>query len=143
MISAIARQLLVICALALLPGIGEAFYLRHSVPWNARLMADETVDISTAKGWAQNVIWVDARMDYEYAQKHIPGAVLLNEDHWNELLPAFLAQWSSDKKIVVYCSSKSCNRAEEVAHRLRTEMQLPNDIRVLQGGWEEWQKQQH
>ena len=141
MTSAVVRQLVVICALALVPAAGEAFYLRRSVPWQSRLAADETVDLATARSWGDNVIWIDARPDNEFAQDHIPGALSLNVDRWNELFPSFVTHWSPDKKIVVYCSSKSCNLAEEVARRLRTESQLPNDIRVLQGGWEEWLKQ--
>jgi rhodanese-related sulfurtransferase len=63
----------------------------------------------------------------------------LNEDRWNELLSQFLAtQWSPEKKIVVYCSAASCNLAEDVARRLREEAKLPNEIRILKGGWEAW-----
>jgi rhodanese-related sulfurtransferase len=63
----------------------------------------------------------------------------LNEDRWNELLPTLLAQWSLEKKIVVYCSSQSCNASREVAKRLRNEAQLKN-VFVLDGGWEQWLK---
>ena len=137
---AIARQALILCALALLPAIGEAFSLRDKIPWQSRLAADETVDLDMAKRWGADAMWVDARPDNEFTQDHVPGAISLNEDRWNELLPQFIAQWSPDKKIVVYCSSKSCNLAENVARRLRDEAKLPNDIRVLTGGWEEWLK---
>ena len=54
-------------------------------------------------------------------------------------MPQFLANdWSPEKKIVVYCSAASCNLAEDVARRLRAEAKLPNDIRILKGGWEAW-----
>src|SRR6266480_4482142 len=96
------------------------------------------VNLDQAKSWGTNAIWVDARPDNEFEQDHVPNAILLNEDRWNELLPLFLAQWSPEKKVVVYCSTKSCNLAREVARRLREEAKLPNDIRVLEGGWEEW-----
>jgi rhodanese-related sulfurtransferase len=66
-------------------------------------------------------------------------ALSLNEDRWNELLPQFLAVWSPGKKIVVYCSSLSCNASREVARRLRKEAQIP-DVFVLEGGWEAWVK---
>jgi rhodanese-related sulfurtransferase len=85
------------------------------------------------------VIWVDARPENEYEQGHIPRAILLNEDRWNELLPQFLGQWSPEKRVVVYCSAKSCNLAGDVARRLREEAQL-KDVYVLEGGWEEWLK---
>ena len=84
-------------------------------------------------------MWVDARPENEFQEGHIPNAISLDEDHWNELLPQFLAQWSPEKKVVVYCSTKSCNLAGDAARRLRDEAQLKN-VFVLEGGWEEWLK---
>ncbi len=97
------------------------------------------VTLTHARAWGENTIWVDARSDEEFAHGHVPGAILLNEDHWNELLPQFLQKWSPEKKVVVYCSSQSCNASREVARRLRVEAQLKN-VFVLEGGWEEWLK---
>ena len=136
----ILREGLILIALAALPAIGEGFYFRDKVSWQSSIPASELVTVDQAKAWGDTVIWVDARPDDEFARDHIPNAIPLNEDRWNELLPQFLSSWSSDKKIVVYCSAESCNLAKEVAKRLREEAQLPNDIRVLQGGWEEWLK---
>jgi len=95
------------------------------------------VTVAQARAWGGNAIWVDARPDNEFARDHVPGALSLNEDRWNELLPQFLAAWSQEKKVVVYCSSQSCNASREVARRLRNEAQLKN-VFVLEGGWEEW-----
>ena len=127
-------------ALALLPAIGEAVYFRDKISWQTPIPASEAVTVGLAESWGDNAIWIDARPDEDFARDHVPGAISLNEDRWNELLPQFLASWSPDKKIVVYCSAQSCNAAREVAERLRKEAALPNDIRVLEGGWEEWQK---
>jgi rhodanese-related sulfurtransferase len=134
------RQATLLVVLAFVPAIGEAIYFRDKVPWQTRLTSGETVDVDLARSWGESAMWVDARPDNEFEANHIPRAIPLNEDRWNELLPQFLAQWSPEKKIVVYCSAASCNLAEDVARRLRNEAKLPNDIRVLQGGWEEWQK---
>jgi len=99
------------------------------------------VTVVQARAWGENAIWIDARPDEEFARDHVPGAVSLNEDRWNELLPQFLAVWSPEKKIVVYCSSQSCNASREVAHRLRNQAQPPmQNVFVLEGGWEEWLK---
>lgn len=138
MIARTLRQAALLVALAFVPAIGQAIYYRDKVSWNSRLTSGEMVDVDLARSWGDGAIWVDARPDNEYEADHVPGAISLNEDRWNELLPQFLAQWSPEKKIVVYCSSKSCNLAEEVAKRLREEAKLPNDVRVLSGGWEEW-----
>ena len=133
------RQALLLAALALIPGIGEAIYFRDKVSWRSPIPASEMVTLTQARAWDENTIWVDARPDAEFEREHIPGAVLLNEDRWNELLPQFLTMWSPEKRVIVYCSSQSCNASREVARRLRDEAQLKN-VFVLQGGWEEWLK---
>ena len=133
-------EALAIAALACLPAIGEGFYFRDKVSWQSAIPVSELVTVEQAKSWGDGAIWVDARPDDEFAADHVPCAISLNEDHWDDLFPAFRERWSPDKKIVVYCSAESCNLARDVARRLREQDQLPNDIRVLQGGWEEWRK---
>lgn len=135
--SSLVRQALILFALAFLPGIGQAIYFRDKVSWQSPVPASEMVTVAQARAWGGNAIWVDARPDLEFEREHVPGAVLLNEDRWNELLPQFLTTWSPEKRVVVYCSSQSCNASREVARRLRDEAQLKN-VFVLQGGWEEW-----
>ena len=103
------RQALILAALALLPGIGQAIYFRDKVSWQSPIPASEMVTVAQARAWDGNVIWVDARPDAEFERDHVPDAVPLNEDRWNELLPQFLVTWSPEKRVVVYCSSQSCN----------------------------------
>ena len=135
------RQALILVALAFLPAIGQAIYFRDKVSWRLPVPASEMVTVVQARAWGENAIWIDARPDEEFARDHVPGALSLNEDRWNELLPQFLAVWSPEKKIVVYCSSQSCNASREVAHRLRNQAQPPmQNVFVLEGGWEEWLK---
>ena len=135
--SSLVRQALILAGLALVPGLGQAIYFRDRVSWRSPIPASEMITVTQAHAWGGNAIWVDARPDEEFARDHVPGALSLNEDRWNELLPQFLAAWSPEKKIIVYCSSQGCNASREVAHRLRNEAQLPN-VFVLKGGWEEW-----
>ena len=130
---ALLRESALLLALALLPAAVQALYLRE------RMAESDLVEVETARAWGANVIWVDARPADEFERDHVAGAVSLNEDRWGEALPQFLANdWSPEKKIVVYCSAASCNLAEDVARRLRAEAKLPNDIRILKGGWEAW-----
>ena len=137
--SGLLRQIVLLAAAALVPAIGEAIYFRDRVSWQSPIPASELVTVDQARAWATGAIWADARPDADFARDHVPGALPLNEDRWNELLPQFLAAWSPDKKVVVYCSAQECNAAREVAKRLRDEAQL-KDVFVLQGGWEEWLK---
>jgi rhodanese-related sulfurtransferase len=137
--SGAAGQALLLIGLAFLPAIGQAIYFRDKVSWQSPIPASEMVTVTQARAWSDSAIWVDARPDEEFQRDHVPDAIPLNEDRWNDLLPQFLARWSPEKKVVVYCSAQSCNAAREVAKRLRDEAQL-KDVFVIQGGWEEWLK---
>jgi rhodanese-related sulfurtransferase len=131
---------MLLIALAFLPAIGQALYLRDKVSWQSPVSPSESVTLEQARAWGASVIWLDARPDEEFARDHVPGALSLNEDRWNDLVGPFLAMWAPDKKVIVYCSSQGCNASREVAKRVREEAQLKN-VFVLQGGWEEWLKQ--
>ena len=133
------REGLLLVALACLPAIGEGIYFRDKISWRSSIPASELVTVGQARAWGDGAIWVDTRPDEEFVRDHVPGAFSVNEDHWNELLPQFLPNWSSEKKVVVYCSAESCNAARDVAKRLRDEAQL-KDVFILEGGWEEWVK---
>ena len=134
-----AREALILIALAALPAIGEGIYFRDKISWQSPIPLSELVTVDQARAWGDGAVWVDARPDEEFARDHVPGAFSVNEDHWNELLPQFLPNWSPGKKVIVYCSAESCNAARDVAKRLRDEAQL-TEVFVLQGGWEEWLK---
>jgi rhodanese-related sulfurtransferase len=138
-VKALLRQSVVLLALALLPAAVQAVYFRDRLPWQSRVAESDLVSLDIARDWGANAIWVDARATDEFERDHVPGAVSLNEDRWGEALAQFLAKdWSPEKKIVVYCSAESCNLAGDVARRLRDEAKLPNEIRILKGGWEAW-----
>jgi rhodanese-related sulfurtransferase len=127
--------------LAFLPAIGQAIYYRNAASWQQPPVDSAPVTMAQATDWGDAVLWIDARSEEQFASGHVPGALRLNEDEWNTLLPQVLAAWSPERKLVVYCSRQSCNLSHEVAERLRKEAGLKN-IFVLQGGWEEWQKQE-
>jgi len=137
--SSLVAQAVILAALALLPAAGEAIHFRDKISWRSAIPPSEMVTVDKAREWGDVAIWVDARPDEEFAADHVPGAISLNEDRWNELLPQFLTVWTPGKKVVVYCSSLSCNASREVARRLRKEAQL-SDVFVLEGGWEAWLK---
>ncbi len=137
LVKTLLGQALLLLGFAALPAIGEAIYYRDKVSWQTPVAASEMVTVAQARAWGDDAIWIDARPEEEFEQEHVPGAVLLNEDRWNELLPLMLATWSPEKRVVVYCSSQSCGASREVARRLRKEAQLKN-VFVLEGGWEAW-----
>ena len=131
------RQAAVLAIAAFLPAIGEAVYLRQQISWQSPVADGDSATIAQTQAWGTNVLWVDARPAEDFQREHIPRAVSLNEDRWDESLPAFLETWSPDKRVVVYCSSEGCGASREVARRLRDEAGLKN-VFVLTGGWESW-----
>lgn len=136
---ALVYQCLALLGLAILPGIGQVLYYRDRVSWEAPVALADQVTVAQAAAWGGAALWVDARPEDQFEREHVPGAVLLNEDRWEELLPPMLAVWSPEKRVVIYCSSQSCGTSREVAHRLRAEAGLKN-VFVLEGGWEAWLK---
>ncbi|MBV9009754.1 MAG: rhodanese-like domain-containing protein [Verrucomicrobia bacterium] len=131
-----ARQVLLILSLALLPAVVQAVYMRNRLSWRQPATADE-VSVQEAKSWGREAMWIDARPGTEYEKEHVPGALPLSTDEWDNLLPAVLNSWSPERKLVVYCSKQTCGASREVARRLREEAGLKN-VFVLTGGWEAW-----
>jgi rhodanese-related sulfurtransferase len=131
-------EAVLLVALAALPAIGEALYLRERVPWQEKPAAEE-ITVKEAQALGEKVMWVDARPENEFTAAHIPGAILLNTENWDSLLPQLLNTWTPDRELVVYCSKQTCGASQEVARRLREEAGLTNVV-VLKGGWEAWQE---
>jgi rhodanese-related sulfurtransferase len=130
------RQVITLLLLALPLAVATGLWHPRRPAWQS-----DEVTLAAAMGWGKSVIWVDARPDADFARGHIPGAIPLNEDRWDDLLPGLTDQWDTTRKVVVYCSSLSCQTSHDVARRLRDEDQMPN-VFVLQGGWEAWLKQE-
>jgi rhodanese-related sulfurtransferase len=134
MIAQALRQLAALLALALAPAlVSGVLQLKRTEPTTAH----EEVAASVAQAWGDRVLWVDARGRAEFSRGHIPDAVLLNEDEWDRLVPAFLAAWVPEKFVVVYCDGGSCEASHAVARRLREELKIEN-VHVLKGGWTAW-----
>lgn len=136
MIARTLRQAAILLGLALLPAlVAGGFQLK----WRPEepLAAGE-VRVATARLWADRVMWVDARPRARYQAGHIPGALLLNEDEWDTLVPAFLDSWDPEKTLVVYCDGGGCEASHAVAGRLRQDFSIET-VYVLKGGWAAWQ----
>src|SRR5947209_2615965 len=134
---AVFIQTIALLAFAFVPAIGHAIYERQRIHWDEAQLTENEVTLQQANEWGESTLWIDARSDEQFEKQHIPGAISLNEDRWNELLPQTMTAWSPEKRLVVYCSSQSCALSREVARRLRDEAGLKN-VYVLHGGWEAW-----
>ena len=91
-----------------------------------------------AKHSAVDKVWVDARSRAKFERKKIPGAVLLNAEEWDELVPKFLDAWGPDKTVIVYGEEEN-DSAATIALRLREELKIEN-VWVLHGGFDEWSR---
>lgn len=80
------------------------------------------------------LLWVDARSESDYQRGHLPGAVHLPPEAWNERLGALLERVTGELTVVVYCNP-GCGSAEEVARRLR-ELGIER-VHTLEGGYRE------
>jgi rhodanese-related sulfurtransferase len=95
------------------------------------------VDVATARSWAGQVVWIDARPAAAFAAGHIPDAVNLTEATWEDQLAGVIALWRPEARLIVYCDGAGCQASTAVARRLRRELP-PGPIHVLTGGWPAW-----
>src|SRR5579862_2319274 len=132
------RQSLVLVCVALAPAFLCGLYHPKRPRFATEAITAGEIPLSMAKQLGAKALWIDARSKADYEAKHVPGALLLNEDDWDRLLEPVLDEWSNDRVIVVYCSSLRCQASHEVAARLRDEVGL-SPVYVLKGGWETWE----
>ena len=102
-----------------------------ALPWNA---SDFEIDLAAAQTW-EDALWIDARIEKDFQAGAYPGALLVNEESWEEGFVGVLERWEPGAPIIVYCSSQSCLRSHHVAERLREELGA-EDVYTLRGGWE-------
>lgn len=132
----ILKQAAWLLLVALLPA-ALAAWLHPQVPaWSREAAGAPEVTPEQVRHWSGPIVPVDARSESAFQTRHVPGAVLLNEDRWDDLLPGFLAVWTPEARVVVYCD-ENCHLSQEVARRLMREMGLRN-VHVLKGGLAAW-----
>lgn len=84
--------------------------------------------------WIQeraNIAVVDVRAPADYARGHIPGAISLPKERWQEA-----AGLRKDRVNVVYCYSQVCHLAAAAAREL-ADKGFP--VMELEGGFQTWQ----
>lgn len=90
--------------------------------------------------WQGKVLWIDARIQEQYDEAHIPGAVLLNEQHFEEQLFSLLdILQTNTKPIILYCNAAKCDASRKILERLKQTLSIENAF-VLKGGWSAWQQ---
>lgn len=103
------------------------------------LRDDEVSMQAIHERWNNDVLWIDARPQEQFDAGHVPGALLLNEQNFdNQLFHHLDALQTNKKPIVVYCSAAKCDASRNILERLKQMFALENAF-VLKGGWKAWQ----
>lgn len=129
-------QIAILLLLALVPAAVSALAHPRKPRWEP-LRTRLEIEASEARALKGPVLWIDARSKLFYENAHIPGALPLDQEEWEALLPAVLGKWKPGMAVIVYCSGTTCDASREVARRLREEAGMTN-VSVLKGGWEAW-----
>ncbi len=137
----IFRDGVLLLVLAALPALLTGWLHPKRPVWSWNKPSVTEVELCDVARWSPPVLWIDARTADAFHTQHVPGAILLNEQSWDQLFPGFLDGWQPSAKIVVYCDSSSCDASQAVALRLQHDLNQ-TDIYVLKGGWATWLKTQ-
>ena len=130
------RQAAALLLAASLPALISAWVTHPQ--WDENALREGEIALAAASAQQPPPLWIDARSAKEFAARHIPGALPLNEDDWDGLLPNVLQQWQPEQAAIVYCSAKHCQTSHDVAKRLKEFNVGP--VYVLKGGWEAWRR---
>lgn len=106
------------------------------------LRDDEVGLKQIAERWQGDVIWLDARPKDQYEKAHIPGALMLNEQGFDEQLLAILdTLQTATKPVIIYCGGEKCEASREMREKLTQRVPI-EDCYILKGGWPAWQAAQ-
>ena len=135
------RQSAALLVAALVPALLAAGLHPRRPAWSLAAAAQPEVTWAQVSAWPGPVLPVDARPAAAYEQRHVPGALPLNEAQWETELPAVIQAWHPGMRVVVYCDDAGCGASQSVARRLRRELGI-DQVFVLKGGWGAWLKAQ-
>lgn len=79
---------------------------------------------------------VDVRSNAQFGEGHIPGAVLLPIETFDQMIGEFFVEYPLDTCLVLYCAGRECLDSHRVAHSLETFGFT--HIRIFSGGFVEW-----
>lgn len=80
--------------------------------------------------------FVDARSEQEFRVGHIPGALLLSKDTFEETIVPWKALVPPDTVLITYCAGAGCESSSELAALLMEEGYT--QVKVFFGGWKQW-----
>lgn len=137
----VIRQALILLLLAVAAAWGtHAWHPRAPALYLVQepLRDDEVSMQAIQERWKGDVLWIDARIQEQFDAGHVPGALLLNEQKFDEQLFGHLDTLQTNTKpIIIYCSAAKCEASRHVLERLKQTLPVEN-VFVLKGGWQAW-----
>jgi rhodanese-related sulfurtransferase len=83
-----------------------------------------------------STIFLDVRSEADYEFGHIPGALSVPDEQFEQRFPALKTRLQQARTIVVYCKSQDCGKSLWTALRLQNEGLT--QARIYPYGWNEW-----
>jgi rhodanese-related sulfurtransferase len=128
-----------VASVVLLSSVSPAVLPLHAAA-SVALSKEESgqLDLSATKALfdSHSACFVDARSESAYSISHIKGAHSLSYSRFDEQFSDFTQKINIESLIVVYCIGPSCNKARNVAEKLKKNGY--RDVRVYSGGLVEW-----
>jgi rhodanese-related sulfurtransferase len=81
-------------------------------------------------------VFVDARSAKEFGAGHIPGALLLPLEDFDEAVSSWKDLIPLETLLITYCAGAGCDSSLDVAEWLKEEGY--SQVKVFFGGWEQW-----
>lgn len=85
-----------------------------------------------------NTIFLDARLEPDYKAGHIPRALNLPFEEFEQYYPKVEPLLSKNKNIITYCDGIECEVSLFLARILKTKGF--ENLKIFFGGWTEWNK---
>lgn len=89
---------------------------------------------------ANAAVFVDARAREDYRQGHIPGAVNLPDQQFDEFFGPFFEEIDPERFLITYCEGEHCPLSGSLAEKLREAGY--DRVFVLQDGWGQWKRRE-
>ncbi len=133
------RQTGLILLLSMIAGVLTAVFHPRAPEYAPAAVSPYSRSLADLSGLEpESILWVDARPQANFAAAHIPGAIHLNEDDWEDGFERLMFAWMPGQILVVYCDAAACHASEAVAQRLRQDLGT-DEVFFLEGGWQAWE----
>lgn len=96
------------------------------------------LDQALAKFQSTGITFIDAREPEDFAMGHLPGAVNLPFDYYDDYADSVLPQIPKNHEIVTYCGGADCELSLYLARQLK--MEGYTTVSIFFGGYEAWQE---